>query len=64
MQATKVVAINRDACIGCGVCVSMCPKNILFMDENTGKCDVTDHSKCDRLAGCERACPVDAIKIL
>jgi NAD-dependent dihydropyrimidine dehydrogenase PreA subunit len=36
----------------------------LYIDEKSGKCKVTDESKCDRLAGCEKACPVNAIKII
>jgi 2-oxoglutarate ferredoxin oxidoreductase subunit delta len=58
-----VVKIDKDLCTGCGICVNMCPRSILFIDEKSGKCGVTDHSKCDRLRGCEHACPVKAIKI-
>jgi len=57
-----IVSINRDACIGCGACVQMCPKQILSLDTDN-KCVVSDQAKCDRLAGCERVCPTDAIKI-
>ncbi|HBU70492.1 MAG TPA: ferredoxin [Elusimicrobia bacterium] len=64
MNGSVTVAIDREACVGCGVCVAMCPQNILYIDGKSGKCEVTDHSKCDRLAGCERVCPVEAIKIL
>jgi 2-oxoglutarate ferredoxin oxidoreductase subunit delta len=63
MQAGSVVAIDKDSCTGCGLCVSMCPQRILFIDKKTKKCGVTDEGKCDRLAGCERACPANAIKI-
>jgi len=63
ISGKTIVSINRDACIGCGVCVEMCPKHILCLD-NENKCVVSDQTKCDRLAGCERACPTDAIKIL
>ncbi|MHB9155078.1 MAG: 4Fe-4S dicluster domain-containing protein [Endomicrobiales bacterium] len=63
MQSTNIVAIDKEACTGCGICVSMCPKRILSIDEQTGKCVVRDEHKCDRLAGCERACPAGAIKI-
>jgi 2-oxoglutarate ferredoxin oxidoreductase subunit delta len=59
----KIVLIDEELCIGCGMCVSMCPKQILYIDEKTNVCKVTDESQCDRLAGCVRACPVNALKI-
>jgi len=59
----KIVLINEDLCVGCGECVRICPKKILYIDEETGKCKVKDETKCDRLAGCERLCPVGALKI-
>ena len=59
----KVVLINEGLCIGCGQCVELCPKKILFIDEASQKCRVTDETKCDRLAGCEHVCPVQAIWI-
>jgi len=60
---SKIVLINEKLCIGCGACVELCPKKILYIDEKSGKCKVKDESKCDRLRGCEKACPVSAIKI-
>jgi 2-oxoglutarate ferredoxin oxidoreductase subunit delta len=58
-----IVNIDREACTGCGICVRMCPQQILVVDKKTKKCEVIDENKCDRLAGCERACPTSAIKI-
>jgi len=60
----KIVIIDEELCIGCGACVSLCPKKILYIDEESGKCKVTDELKCDRLRGCVRVCPVDALKII
>ncbi|MBI4706390.1 MAG: 4Fe-4S binding protein [Candidatus Omnitrophica bacterium] len=60
----NIVLINEGLCIGCAKCVELCPKKILYIDVKTGKCKVSDESKCDRLRGCERICPVDAIKII
>lgn len=60
----KVVIINEKLCIGCGACVELCPKKILYIDEKGRKCKVKGESKCDRLRGCEKICPVSAIKIV
>jgi NAD-dependent dihydropyrimidine dehydrogenase PreA subunit len=58
----KIVNIDQDLCTGCAACIGICPVGILFLDES-GLCQVSDESKCDRLRGCERACPTGAIVI-
>jgi 7,8-dihydropterin-6-yl-methyl-4-(beta-D-ribofuranosyl)aminobenzene 5'-phosphate synthase len=63
-DVNKIVIIDEGLCVGCGACVSLCPKKILFIDEKSGKCKVSDESKCDRLRGCEKVCPLEAIKII
>jgi len=60
----KIVIIDEELCIGCGACVELCPKKILYIDESSDKCKVRDESKCDRLRGCVKICPVEAIKII
>lgn len=60
----KIVLIDEGLCIGCGACVELCPKKILYIDDKNGKCMVSDETKCDRLRGCVKICPVDAIKII
>jgi len=59
----KIVMIDEDLCTGCGNCVNMCPRGILYLYPETGKCKVSDEAQCDRLAGCERVCPAEAIHI-
>lgn len=60
----KIVIINEALCIGCGKCVELCPKKILYLDSRSDKCKVSDESKCDKLAICMRICPVEAIRII
>ncbi len=60
---TEVVSIDQDKCTGCGSCAMMCPQKILYIDEETNTCRVTDHSKCDKKRACEGFCPTGAIKI-
>ena len=57
------VIIDPELCTGCGVCVVMCPRQILEVDADTGVCKVTDQSKCDLLGGCEFQCPTGAISV-
>ncbi len=60
---TKTISIDEELCTGCGDCADMCPRGILYVDEETNLCKVTDQSLCDRLGGCENACPTEAIAI-
>ncbi|MDD5195262.1 MAG: 4Fe-4S binding protein [Candidatus Omnitrophica bacterium] len=60
----KIVIIDEEKCIACVACVKLCPKNILYIEEKTGKCKVSDETKCDRLRGCEKVCPANALKII
>jgi NAD-dependent dihydropyrimidine dehydrogenase PreA subunit len=60
---SSIVIIDEAKCIGYAKCVSLCPQKILFIDAQTKKCKVKDEPKCDRKKGCERFCPVKAIKI-
>lgn len=57
----KTVLIDKEKCTGCGACVSICPNNILYLDDD--KCNVTDETKCDKSRGCENVCPTGAIRI-
>jgi len=59
----KIVAIDENLCIGCGNCVAICPKKILYLDAQSKKCLCRDESSCDRRRGCEKVCPAGAIKI-
>jgi len=54
--------INREICIGCGVCVFKCPTKALSLDEN--RVLQFDGSKCIGCGACQVNCPHKAIEVV
>ena len=58
-----LVTIKQDACKGCGLCTSVCPKKIMVLDGETINAKgfhpaaVTDQSLCIGCAFCATMCP-------
>jgi len=48
-------------CIGCGMCVNLCPHGVFEVSE--GKARVVDKDGCMECGACRENCPVDAIKV-
>jgi len=53
--------VDKDKCIGCGICVSNCPENAISYDEE-GKA-VIDEAACISCSECKTVCPQDAVYI-
>ena len=55
------VSVNRDACISCGICISVCPNVFEFKEgKSHPKVSVTQE-EC--VLEAEKECPVHAIKV-
>lgn len=54
--------INREWCKGCGICVELCPKNVLELDEHE-KVIVARPQDCICCRLCELRCPDFAIEV-
>lgn len=54
--------VDKDLCIACGLCASICPKVFRMGDE---KAEVIDGAKCDgpECKEAADACPTEAIKV-
>jgi len=51
--------INKEKCIGCGVCAANCPDGIEL--EEDGKAKILDQEKLETCGG-ESVCPYEAIE--
>ena len=51
--------VNKEKCVGCGVCVATCPGGIEI--ESDGKAKVIDSQKLEECGG-ESVCPSEAIE--
>lgn len=60
---TMDVVIDRDWCKGCGICVELCPKHALGLDED-GKAVWVEPESCVRCGLCELRCPDLAIELV
>ena len=54
------VNINRDKCVGCGLCVNDCPAHILALEEDKA---VQKSKGCIFCGHCVAVCPVQAVSL-
>jgi nitroreductase/NAD-dependent dihydropyrimidine dehydrogenase PreA subunit len=60
MQNSVTTFIDPDSCIGCGLCVEVCPAKTLSMHDGKALVTGTHSMGCGH---CEAVCPVDAIRV-
>lgn len=53
------ISIEKDKCIGCGLCTEACPGNLLVLKNN--RAGIRDVRDCWGCTACVKACPRDAI---
>ncbi len=63
------IEISVDICKGCGLCVSVCPKKIISLDQvrlnskGYHPAGVSEMGKCIGCAFCAQICPDNAIEV-
>jgi uncharacterized Fe-S center protein len=60
MHSTVKPSVNRDKCIGCGVCIKNCNSEAIYFNENKAQ---VDEKKCVGCAMCIAVCEARAINV-
>ncbi|MGO1368781.1 MAG: indolepyruvate ferredoxin oxidoreductase subunit alpha [Senegalia sp. (in: firmicutes)] len=60
-KSSKKLVVSKDWCKGCGICVELCPKGVLTLEN--GVINVEDEELCIKCGLCELRCPDYAIYI-
>ncbi|MEM3723183.1 MAG: 4Fe-4S binding protein [Candidatus Hadarchaeales archaeon] len=57
------VIIAREKCTSCGLCVKLCPGDLMALDPKTGKARIRDNDDCWNCWVCVKYCPTQAITL-
>lgn len=64
MDSKVEIKVDQDLCIGCGMCINMCPDVFMYNEESlsTVKSDLADFN-LQSVEEAREICPVDAITV-
>ncbi len=58
--------LDREACIGCGNCATVCPHGVLVVEAGANgskKARIADFDGCMECGACMKNCPVNAVSV-
>jgi ferredoxin len=61
LDGVATLRLDADACIGCGMCVAVCPHRVMELRQR--KAAVADFDACMECGACARNCPVQAVTV-
>jgi ferredoxin len=61
LKNVATLALDREKCNGCGICLSVCPRAVLV--RLNGTVEVADSDRCIECGACQRNCPSQAMSV-
>jgi len=61
LEGVATVSLDRDTCVGCSMCISVCPHHVFEMLAK--KAELIDKDGCMECGACATNCPVGAINV-
>ncbi|MFX1574395.1 MAG: HgcAB-like fusion protein [Promethearchaeota archaeon] len=63
LQPYGQIILKRDICIGCKVCIEVCPRNLYVFDELDKKVNLRNPDKCINCNACVKRCLAQCLEI-
>jgi len=61
IRNVSTLKLNRETCIGCGLCVEVCPRAVLALKDRKAIIETLD--ACIECGACAKNCPVNALAV-
>ena len=61
LKDVVTLRLDKDACVGCGTCLLVCPHGVLV--PQNGRVAISDLDRCMECGACARNCPFGAITV-
>ena len=61
LSGVSTLALDVDACIGCGICAMVCPHGVFALTDD--KAEVIAKDDCMECGACATNCPTQAISV-
>ena len=61
LKDVVTLKLEADKCIGCGMCLIVCPHAVLAMDN--GRAHIDNRDACMECGACARNCPTEAVTV-
>jgi len=61
LKDVVTLELEQKKCIGCGMCLSVCPHAVLSL--TNGKIEIANRDACMECGACARNCPAEALNV-
>lgn len=61
LKDVVTLKLDQGRCVGCGICLMVCPQRVLSM--NNGQARIDNRDFCMECGACARNCPADAVTV-